>query len=296
MKQYKLLKNTLGFGNIIKGGLIFVEKDRHYQNYPSGYIFSKKIVENNPDFFELVPSVSESVSENIEVTKMVRFKQTNLVGNEPHLHIYFNKWPSLDKHEEIQQAVEKALNEDTVVEDNSETENKIISFLSNKFYTQSEVDAMMEDNKYKEAYDKLLALHTRLYNDYADLIEATLPLQPVPMQEEKHKCQFCGAMTSQDYKYCYKNPNGISMCDEPEANHKPILLKDFIEKYVGKNTLIRLWNKCEVGHKQVDGDNCKMEWELLKSNYANIPFLYVKDIVVIGSPYSDALNVVIEKI
>lgn len=77
---------------------------------------------------------------------------------------------------------------------------------------------------------------------------------------------------------------------------KPFLLKDFIERFVGKNTTIRLWNKCNGGHKQVDGDNCKMEWELLKSKYANMPFLYVKDIIVLHTSHSEALNVVIEDV
>jgi len=37
-------------------------------------------------------------------------------------------------------------------------------------------------------------------------------------KEEKHICKFCGALTSQDDKYCYKNPHGISMNDHAQ-NH-----------------------------------------------------------------------------
>jgi hypothetical protein len=72
-------------------------------------------------------------------------------------------------------------------------------------------------------------------------------------------------------------------------------LKEFIEKFVGKNTLIRLWYKVKGGYEQVDGDNPKMEWQLANSEYANKNVLYVKDILVLNSSYVEAVNIVIER-
>lgn len=82
---------------------------------------------------------------------------------------------------------------------------------------------------------------------------------------------------------------------QPPVDKEAFVLKDFIKNFVGKNTLIRLWYKNESGHTQVDGDNCKMEWELSKSEFADCKVLYVKDIIVIGTPYLEAINIVIEK-
>ena len=71
-------------------------------------------------------------------------------------------------------------------------------------------------------------------------------------------------------------------------------LKDFIEKFVGKNTLIRLWYKCGSGHHPIL-DNPKMEWEISKGEFANRKVLYVKDILVLDSNHKEALNIVIEE-
>jgi len=47
------------------------------------------------------------------------------------------------------------------------------------------------------------------------------------------------------------------------------------------------------GYKPVK-DSVDMEWDLVKGKYANEKVLYVKDIVVTGSHYGEAVNIVIE--
>lgn len=84
-------------------------------------------------------------------------------------------------------------------------------------------------------------------------------------------------------------------------------LKLFIEKFVCKNTLIRLWFKHENGHIMVTDEPDKdklhsgvcMEWEILsgvawQSKYANCKVVGVTDILV-DSFYKEAVNIVIEK-
>jgi hypothetical protein len=71
-------------------------------------------------------------------------------------------------------------------------------------------------------------------------------------------------------------------------------LKDFIEEFIGHNTLIRLWYKHGPGHVMVNGDKPEMEWEVQKGKYANNQVKYIKDIVI-RSPYSEAVNIVIER-
>lgn len=84
-------------------------------------------------------------------------------------------------------------------------------------------------------------------------------------------------------------------------------LKLFIEKFICKNTLIRLWYKTEDGHVMITDESDKdklhksvcMEWELLsgavwQSKYANHYVVGVTDILV-DSFYKEAVNIVIEK-
>lgn len=84
-------------------------------------------------------------------------------------------------------------------------------------------------------------------------------------------------------------------------------LKLFIEKFVCKNTLIRLWFKHEKGYIMVTDESDKdklhsgvcMEWEILRgvvwqSKYANCKVIGVTDILV-DSFYKEAVNIVIEK-
>lgn len=71
-------------------------------------------------------------------------------------------------------------------------------------------------------------------------------------------------------------------------------LKEFIEEFVEPNTLIRLLYKIKGGHKEVCGDNPKMEWELKNSEYANKKVIGVTDIVYRQSHFPEAVNIVIE--
>lgn len=76
-------------------------------------------------------------------------------------------------------------------------------------------------------------------------------------------------------------------------------LGEFIEKYMCKNTIIRLWVKYDNGHKLLienDKDVC-MEWQLLKnevwqSKYKNNKVIGVTDIV--NETYRESVNIVIE--
>jgi len=79
-------------------------------------------------------------------------------------------------------------------------------------------------------------------------------------------------------------------------------LKEFVEKFVEHNTLIRLLYKNKGGHEVVlnDWDDVSMEHELLKGkgkfkNYADHKVRGVTDVLVVKSPYSEAVNIVIEK-
>lgn len=76
-------------------------------------------------------------------------------------------------------------------------------------------------------------------------------------------------------------------------------LKDFIEKFVCKNTLIRLWTEIPCGHKMItDGDTeVGMEWQITdgtgwQSKYCNRTVIGVTDIVC--NSYNAAVNIVIE--
>jgi len=71
-------------------------------------------------------------------------------------------------------------------------------------------------------------------------------------------------------------------------------LQEFIEKSIGKNTLIRLWYKVQGGHEMVIPEKVWMEWELIKTDFAWNEVMYVTDILVRGH-YSEAINIVIKR-
>lgn len=89
-------------------------------------------------------------------------------------------------------------------------------------------------------------------------------------------------------------------------------LKEFVEKFICKNSLIRLWCPIENGHqliyknkidlefKKIDEQSVCMEHELIdsktwQSKYNNCEVIGVKDIVIDGF-YREAINIVIDKI
>lgn len=78
-------------------------------------------------------------------------------------------------------------------------------------------------------------------------------------------------------------------------------LKEFIESFVCKNTLIRLWyeQKESSGYIMV-GNELAMEHELLKekgrlSNFSENKIVGVKDILMTDGRYVEAVNIVIER-
>ena len=73
-------------------------------------------------------------------------------------------------------------------------------------------------------------------------------------------------------------------------------LKEFIENFICPNTLVRLQYKIKGGHEEVNGDNPEMEWKLKDSEYANRRVIGVTDILYPKSHYSEAVNIVIERL
>jgi hypothetical protein len=81
-------------------------------------------------------------------------------------------------------------------------------------------------------------------------------------------------------------------------------LGEFIEKFIRPNSLIRLIYKDEEGgYRTVLKDwNCvSMEWEILRGksenrHYIDNKVIGIKDILVHKCPYSEAINIVIEKL
>lgn len=77
-----------------------------------------------------------------------------------------------------------------------------------------------------------------------------------------------------------------------------MVLKEFIEQFVLPNTLIRLWEPTEEGHRVIT-ESPVMEWELLqeKTVYSLYLYNYVKGItdVLINDVYPETVNIVLEK-
>ena len=80
-------------------------------------------------------------------------------------------------------------------------------------------------------------------------------------------------------------------------------LKEFVEKFICKNSLIRLWYPCDGGHEMVIPDDKKsvcMEWKITKcmgvyKKYLTHKVIGVTDIDTNGC-FPEAINIVIEKI
>lgn len=71
-------------------------------------------------------------------------------------------------------------------------------------------------------------------------------------------------------------------------------LKEFIEKYVCKNTLIRIWEHTGGISKVCLTPNPKMEWEILEDkNLCDFDVVGVTDILC--EDYYEAVNIVIKK-
>ena len=86
-------------------------------------------------------------------------------------------------------------------------------------------------------------------------------------------------------------------------------LREFVEKFVCKNTLVKLWKPVRGGHKMIVEDESLddskisenyvcMEWEILgnkvwQSKYLNCNVIGVKDIVC-HDDYSESVNIVID--
>ena len=78
-----------------------------------------------------------------------------------------------------------------------------------------------------------------------------------------------------------------------------MLLGEFIDAFICKNSLIRLWIPFKGGHKMlVEDDSVCMEWqinrgEVWQSKYINTKVKGVTDIVV-NDDYREAINIVLD--
>lgn len=76
-----------------------------------------------------------------------------------------------------------------------------------------------------------------------------------------------------------------------------MIVLEFVDEFVEKNTLIRLWYKSDGGHEEViKGDKPMMEHELVKSEYKWHQVLGVTDILYHKSDHIEAVNLVIKKL
>lgn len=82
-----------------------------------------------------------------------------------------------------------------------------------------------------------------------------------------------------------------------------MILKEFVENYICKNSIIRLWYENDGGYKLVipnDKESAIMEWEIKQDSpkygkYFNHKVIGVTDICTNGSS-PEAINIVIEEI
>jgi hypothetical protein len=80
-------------------------------------------------------------------------------------------------------------------------------------------------------------------------------------------------------------------------------LKEFIETFICRNSIIRLWYTTKGGHEMVVPDDKKsacMEWSIIKGEgvykkYLKHKVIGVTDIFSSGA-YPEAINIVVEKI
>lgn len=79
-------------------------------------------------------------------------------------------------------------------------------------------------------------------------------------------------------------------------NEKKMILKEFIEQFIEKNTLIRLQYKIKGGHEEVTPNSIPiMEWELKESEYSNRKVIGITDILYKNKHHSEAVNLTIER-
>ncbi len=80
-------------------------------------------------------------------------------------------------------------------------------------------------------------------------------------------------------------------------------LKEFVETFICRNSLVRLWYPTKDGNELVipnDKKSACMEWEIIKGEdiyrkYLTHKVIGITDIYTYGS-YPEAINIVIEKI
>lgn len=131
-----------------------------------------------------------------------------------------------------------------------------------------------------------------------------------PDDKEVHKPIPAGTLvivTRYDEPYITIEYNGLKVITEDHMIDEiidPLTLKDFINRYICKNTVVRLWNKSKekgYSHKMLisdDGRETCMEWQLLShktslSKYLDNEVIGVADIIC--ETCVEAVNIVIKE-
>lgn len=79
-------------------------------------------------------------------------------------------------------------------------------------------------------------------------------------------------------------------------------LRDFIDEYVEHNSLVRVLYKIPGGHELIlnDWNDVDMDHQIIKGRGKYSPYINHKVVgvasILVGGPYPEAINIVIEKI
>lgn len=79
-------------------------------------------------------------------------------------------------------------------------------------------------------------------------------------------------------------------------------LKEFVEQFVEGNSIVRLWHPISGGHHRIVGEDMNvvdMAWKIVSGEgvYSNLVDSEVIGLtsILVGGPYSEAVNLVIEE-
>ena len=226
IKRYRLLKDIETIDLSAKAGEIGVHNnsDKHYADKNkvwfdnNRYFFYISQIENNLGvWFEEVQQVSEPVKEgDFKVVEFYLHHKHDSIIDSKQRHEYkivTLKGIPNGKLPVIKQAIESALNNNEV----------------------------LVNLKYKEHYDRLLILHKKLYNDYADLVEKSIGEVELT-DEENFKNSWVGKQHGIKMEEMNSLVNKI-YCEKPNDDNAFVwtdeLVKEFVITYNNVANLIR---------------------------------------------------------
>jgi len=196
-KKYKLLKDTvrqMGHSDFIVPAdtiVVYIKDTERYVSEGSGWYFSKEFVENNLSWFSpVIPSKEELGGEKIEVTAFPTNGTDCKNGMLAYTYTVNQKVP-MDKFVEIRNAISSVLNSKGIDNEGFVWTDELILKFWGTVYNTPVVDPRKELQEFK-------LLH---------LTKKDTELHSKEIQSENfHKCQYCGAMTSQPDEQCWNNP------------------------------------------------------------------------------------------